>query len=158
MKIITLNFLLKKMMSASLLALFFVFNIAFAQGSYTIQFQNENVDLPENIETFQWDQMPESAELNNGYIGWIQFYETPSQSIQNSFKENNLQLLEYIPNKAYLFYFPNSTSVSYLKNNGVRSITPVSGEYKLGSNLKNGIIGEWAKEGTNILVTLQYHK
>ena len=94
-----------------------VFNISFAQGDYSILLQNESIDLPENIETFQWDQMPDSAILNNGYIGWVQFYETPSQSIQDNFKENNLQLLEYLTNKAYLFYFPNSTSLSYLKDN-----------------------------------------
>ena len=158
MKIITLNFILKKLKLASLLALFFVFNISLAQGDYTVRLQNENIELPENIETFQWNQMPESAILNGGFIGWIQFYETPSQSVQNSFKANNLQLIEYIPNKAYLFYFPNSTSISYLKDNGVRSITPVNGDYKLESNLRNGFIGDWALEGDNILVTLQYHK
>lgn len=102
--------------------------------------------------------MPESSKLDNGYIGWIQFYETPTQDIQNSFKNNNLQLLEYIPNKAYLFYFPNSASVVFLKDNGVRSIVPVEGWFKLDSNLKNGTIGEWAVDGNNILVTLQFHK
>ncbi|MFT5250484.1 MAG: hypothetical protein ACI93P_002226 [bacterium] len=157
MKNFTLNYLLKKLKLASLLALLFVFNISFAQGDYMVRLQDESIELPENIETFQWDQMPESAILNDGFVGWIQFYETPSQSVQNSFKENNLQLIEYIPNKTYLFYFPNSTSISYLKDQGVRSITPVNGDYKLESNLKNGFIGDWAIEGNNILVTLQYH-
>tara|TARA_B100000809_G_scaffold76068_1_gene73782 strand:+ start:221 stop:3835 length:3615 start_codon:yes stop_codon:yes gene_type:complete len=157
MKIFILNYLLKKLKSASLLALFFVFNISFAQEDYTVRLQDESIELPENIETFQWNQMPESAILNDGFVGWIQFYETPSQSVQNSFKENNLHLIEYIPNKAYLFYFPNSTSISYLKDQGVRSITPVNGDYKLESNLKNGFIGDWAIAGNNILVTLQYH-
>lgn len=157
MKNFTLNYLLKKLKLASLLALLFVFNISFAQGDYMVRLQDESIELPENIETFQWDQMPESAILNDSFVGWIQFYETPSQSVQNSFKENNLQLIEYIPNKTYLFYFPNSTSISYLKDQGVRSITPVNGDYKLESNLKNGFIGDWAIEGNNILVTLQYH-
>ncbi len=154
MKKITLNYLLK---TIGLFGLLFVFNISFAQGDYSIRLQDESIDLPENIETFQWNQLPESAILNNGYIGWIQFYETPPQSIQDSFKNNNLQLIEYIPNKAYLFYFPNTTSISYLKESGVRSITPVNGDYKLESNLRNGFIGDWAIEGNNILVTLQYH-
>ncbi len=157
MKNFTLIYLLKKLKATGFLAFLFVFNISFAQGDYSILLQNENVELPENIETFQWNQLPESAILNDGYIGWIQFYETPSQSIQDSFKNNNLQLIEYIPNKAYLFYFPNTTSISYLKDSGVRSITPVNGNYKLESNLRNGFIGDWAIDGNNILVTLQYH-
>ena len=158
MKIIPLNSLLKKLKSASLLAFLFVFNFSIAQGDYTVRLQDESIELPENIETFQWNQMPESAILNDGYIGWVQFYETPNQSVQDNFKENNLQLIEYVPNKTYLFYFPSSTSISYLKSNGVRSITPVNGDYKLESNLRNGFIEDWAIEGDNILVTLQYHK
>tara|TARA_B100000768_G_C11279529_1_gene377740 strand:- start:118 stop:3717 length:3600 start_codon:yes stop_codon:yes gene_type:complete len=153
-----MKYLFKKIKYISFIVSLFIFNISIAQGDYSILLQNESIDLPENIETFQWDQMPDSAILNNGYIGWVQFYETPSQSIQDNFKENNLQLLEYLTNKAYLFYFPNSTSLSYLKDNGVRSITPVNGQYKIEANLKNGFIGEWALDGDNIIVTLQFHK
>jgi len=135
-----------------------VYSISFGQNEFSIQLQDEIIEIPENIETFQWNQMPEYSVLDNGYVGWVQFYETPTQTIQDQFKNNNLQLLEYIPNKAYLFYFPNTTSIVFLKENGVRSIVPVEGRYKLGSNLKNNTIGEWAVEGDNILVTLQFHK
>lgn len=136
----------------------FLFSLSYGQNEYTIQIQDENIEIPENIDTFQWNQMPESSRINNGYIGWVQFFETPSQNIQNSFKANNLELIEYIPNKTYLFYFPNSTSISFLINSGVRSIVPVDGQYKMSSNLKNGIIGDWAIQGDQILVTLQFHK
>lgn len=135
----------------------FLFSLSYGQSEYNIQIQDENIEIPENINTFQWNQMPESSRINNGYIGWVQFFETPTQNIQNNFKANNLELIEYIPNKTYLFYFPNSTSISFLKNNGVRSIVPVDGQYKQSSDLKNGIIGDWALEGDNILVTLQFY-
>ncbi len=144
--------------STILILSLFVFSLSYGQSNYTIQIQDETIEIPENIDTFQWNQFPESAHLNDGYIGWVQFFETPTQSIQNSFKANNLELIEYIPNKTYLFYFPNSTSIAFLKNSGVRSIVPVEGQYKLSSNLKNGTIGDWASEGNNILVTLQFHK
>ena len=147
-----------KLKSSLLILMTFVLSISFGQNEFNIQILDEIIEVPENINTFQWNQMPESSMLDNGYIGWVQFYETPPQSIQNSFKANNLQLLEYIPNKAYLFYFPNSTSVSFLKDSGVRSIIPIEGRYKLGPNLKNGIIGDWAIEGNNILVTLQFYE
>ncbi len=141
----------------SILTILF-FSNSFGQTEYGIQLQDETIEIPENIETFQWGQMPESSRINNGYIGWVQFFETPVQDIQNSFRANELELIEYIPNKTYLFYFPNSTSIEFLKNSGVRSIVPVDGQYKLSPNLKNGIIGDWASEGDNILVTLQFHK
>ncbi len=140
------------------LVMFSFFTFSFGQNEYNVQLQDETIEIPENIETFQWNQMPESSILNDGYIGWVQFYETPTQTIQNSFKTNNLQLIEYIPNKTYLFYFPNTTAISFLKDSGVRSIIPVEGRFKLDTNLKNDTIGEWAIEGDNILVTLQFHK
>ncbi len=141
--------------------LFFLFFIVsgftLAQDNYQVQLQDQIIEVPENIDTFQWNQMPESSKIQNGYIGWIQFFETPTQDIQDSFKAANLQLLEYIPNKTYLFYFPGEISVSYLKNSGVRSVVPVEGDFKLSSDLRNNMIPNWAMEGSNILVTLQFH-
>ncbi len=147
-----------KLKGFSFLVLLFVFSLAFAQNSNDIIFQNETYEMPENIDTFQWNQMPESSILNNGYVGWIQFYETPSQQVQDLFKQNNLQLLEYIPHRTYLFYFPQNTSITLLKNNGVRTIVPVDGRAKLSEKLKSGDYDYWAMDGDNILVTLQYHK
>ncbi|GHC44754.1 hypothetical protein GCM10008083_04200 [Ulvibacter litoralis] len=135
-----------------------VFSISYSQTNYAIQFQDETIEIPENISTFEWNQLPESSKLDAGYFGWVQFYETPTQDVQDLFKTRNLQLLEYIPNKTYLFYFPETTSVNFLRNNGVRSIVPVDGTYKLSSELKNPPYAHWATDGDNILVTLQHHK
>jgi len=142
----------------SLLAFALSFSFANAQDPYVIQFQDETIEIQENIDTFEWNQMPESSRLANGYFGWIQFYETPTQDIQDSFKNSNLQLLDYIPHQTYLFYFPEDTSIQFLAESGVRAIIPVEGRFKLSSNLRNGIIGEWAIAGDNILVTLVHHK
>ncbi len=139
------------------LALAFFFHVAYAQNDYTIQFQDETFDIQENISSFNWNQMPESSRLANGYTGWVQFYETPNQSIQDQFNSNGLELMEYISNGTYLFYFPSSTTVNFLQDRGVRAIVPTEGRFKLSEKLKNGDIGEWAQQGDQILVTLQYH-
>ncbi|GAB5400691.1 MAG: hypothetical protein Aureis2KO_22760 [Aureisphaera sp.] len=135
-----------------------VFGFSFAQDSYTIQYQDEAIDIQENIQSFQWDQMPESSQLGDGYFGWVQFYETPTQDIQDAFKANQMKLIDYIPHHTYLFYFPNNTSVDFLRSSGVRAIVPVEGRFKLAQDLKNGDIGSWAQEGSNILVTLIHHQ
>ena len=157
MKKITLSNL-SKCKGLMTLVMAFIFSMSFAQNPYTVELQDKSIEIPENINSFEWSQMPESSKLDNGYFGWVQFYETPNQSIQDSFKVNDLQLLEYIPNRAYLFYFPETTSISFLKDNGVRAIVPVDGSYKLSPTLKNPPYEEWAIEGDNILVTLQHHK
>ena len=129
---------------------------SFAQD-YTITFQDESIEMPENIGTFEWNQMPESAHLLDTYIGWIQFYQTPTQAVQDLFKANGLELISYIPHKTYLFRFPETTSVSFLQSNGVRSIVPVEGRFKLSQDLRIRNIGDWATEGNNYLVTLQHY-
>lgn len=143
--------------SVSFLVLALACTFAFAQNSYTITFQDETINMPENIDTFEWNQFPESAHLRDGYIGWVQFYETPSQSVQDTFAANGLDLISYIPHHTYLFRFPENTSISFLQNHGVRSIVPVEGRFKLSEDLKNGNIGNWATDGENYVVTLQYY-
>jgi hypothetical protein len=142
----------------SVLTIAFVFANSFAQSSYSIQFQDETIQVSENITSFQWSQMPEYSKLNNGYYGWVQFYETPSQAIQDNFRSLNLQLLEYIPHRTYLFYFPENTSITLLRDSGVRAIMPVNGILKLSSPIKNPPYPDYAVEGDQILVTLEHHK
>ena len=80
--------------------------------------------------------MPSSSKFQNGYYGWIQFFETPKQEIQNDFKNRNLELIEYLSNKTYIFYFPENTSIQYLKDSGVRAIVPIEGKYKFSPAFK----------------------
>jgi len=140
----------------SLLAFAFFFSFSNAQN--VIQFQDETIVMQENIDSFQWNQMPESSRLANGFVGWVQFYETPTQDVQDSFKQNDLELIDYIPYQTYLFHFPETTSIQYLKDSGVRSIVPVEGRFKMSQDLKNGNIGDWAVAGDYLLVTLVHHK
>ncbi|QIE59955.1 S8 family serine peptidase [Rasiella rasia] len=143
--------------SMCFMALVMVSAMSFAQNPYTIQFQDETIEMPENIGTFQWADMPEKSQLANGFVGWVQFYNTPTQDVQDLFAANRLELINYISNHAYLFYFPANTSVALLADNGVRSIVPVDNRVKLSSALKTGAIGDWAISGDNFLVTLQHH-
>ena len=119
-------------------------------SNYHIQFQDKLVKMEENINTFQWDKMPASSKFQKGYYGWVQFFETPNQEVQNDFKNRNLELIDYLPHKAYLFYFPENTSINYLKDKGVRSIVPVDGQYKLSTALKLPPYPDYALDGNNI--------
>src|SRR5690554_2027302 len=148
---------LRKLKGASTLILMMVFSLALSQTPNNIQFQGETFEMPENIGSFQWQQLPESARMANGYVGWVQFYGTPTQQTQDLFKQHKMELLQYIPHQTYLFYFPKNTSINLLKNNGVRSIVPVDGRAKLSNDLRNGNYEYWARDGENILVTLQFH-
>lgn len=141
-----------------LLAFTLGFSVVHGQETSNIQFQGETYSMPENMASFQWSQMPETSKLNSGYIAWVQFYDTPSQQIQNLFKQAQIDLLEYIPHKTYLAFFPKNTDVGFLRNSNVRSIVGVPASAKIAASLKNPPYDYYAMDGNNILVTLQFHK
>lgn len=140
------------------ITLLFFFSLTYAQELNTIKFRGETIEMPENILDFDWSTMPESSIVEKGYVGWIQFYETPDQETQNLFKANGLVLMNYIPHQTYLFYFPKDTSISLLKENGVRSIIPVPTETRFMENLKSNDFEYWAWDGNRLKISLEYHK
>ncbi|WP_452227239.1 S8 family serine peptidase [Lacinutrix cladophorae] len=132
-------------------------NIIQAQNSNSIYFQDEVINMPNNIDSFNWVDMPESAKFRNGYFGWLQFNETPSQNIQDQFKVRKLKLIAYYPDKTYLFYFPKYTNIDYLKLSGVRSIIPIKNSFKKSLNIKSNTIDDYAMQGNKVLIMLEYY-
>ena len=132
--------------------------LSFSYGQTSIEFQGETFSMPENIESFQWNQLPESSKMDNGYIVWLQFYETPTQPVQDLLKQNKVQLLEYIPHRTYLAFIPKNINVALLRNSGARSIITVPAASKIATALKTPPFDQYAMDGSNILVTLQFHK
>lgn len=138
------------------LLVFFSLTVAFGQAPTTIEFRGETIEMPENIMNFSWDQLTNSSKLDKGYVGWVQFYETPSQETQDRFKNNDLLLMEYIPHQTYLFYFPLNTSINFLRENGVRSIVPLANRAKLSESLKTEHFESWAWDGDQLLISMEY--
>lgn len=138
------------------MAILFSCSLTFGQAPEVIEFRGERISMPENIDEFTWSQFDKSSILNNGYTGWIQFYETPTQEIQDLFKTNGLKLLGYIPHQTYLFYFPKSVSLNFLRDNGVRSIISVPKKTKFLENLKESDFESWAWDGNRLKIVLKY--
>lgn len=113
--------------------------------------------MPNNIASFNWNSMPESAKFNDGYFGWIRFSQTPTQAIQDDFASRNLKLIEYYPDKTYLFYFPKNTQVSFLQQSGAISIIPVGNNIKKSSQIKLNNIDDYARQGNNVLIMLEHY-
>lgn len=137
------------------------FSISFAlsaqpSGHHKISFRGETIEFPENITDLDWKNFPVSSTLEEGYIGWIYFEKTPSQKIQDTFKSEGLELLEYIPHQAYLFYFPTGVPTHFLLENNVKSIIPISPREKMSAELKSGNYEQWAVDNDNILITLEF--
>lgn len=139
------------------LAVIFSYSTSFGQAPGVIEFRGERITMPENINEFEWSQMDKSSILSEGYTGWIQFYETPTQETQDSFAANGLILLNYIPHQTYLFYFPADASINLLRDNGVRSIISVPKATKFLENLKDSDFESWAWDGNRLKIVLEYY-
>lgn len=132
-------------------------NCSLVNAQNAVYFQDEIITMPTNIVSFDWDSMPASAKFNDGYFGWIQFNQTPSQAVQDDFAARDLKLIEYYPNKTYLFYFPKETQISFLQQSGAISIIPVANNMKKSSQIKFNNIDDHATQGNNVLLTLQHY-
>ena len=148
---------LRKFFGVFVLTALFSLALSAQNNPYAIQFQNDYVSLDENIDTFQWNDLSQELKISNGFYTWVQFYQTPAQTIQDGLKTMGVEIIEYVGSKTYLLFIPTSVSPSYLQSKGVRAVTNVEGAYKLSEDLRLGIIGDWAVQGDQILVTLQYH-
>ncbi|WP_430410979.1 S8 family serine peptidase [Kordia sp.] len=132
-------------------------NCSVVKAQNTVYFQDEVITMPNNIASFNWNSMPESAKFNEGYFGWIRFNQTPTQVIQDDFASRDLKLIEYFPDQTYLFYFPKNTQVSFLQQSGAISIIPVENNFKKSSQIKFNNIDSYAMQGNNVLITLEHY-
>ncbi len=132
-------------------------NTTFIVAQNTVYFQDEVIEMPNNISSFKWSSMPASTKFGNGYFAWIRFSETPVQTIQDEFAQRNLRLIEYYPDKTYLAHIPAQTAVSYLQQTGIISIIPVEDTFKIASQIKLKNIGNYAIEGNSMLVMLEHY-
>jgi len=145
---------LNSLLTAALIIL--ISSLGEAQDSYTIDFQGDQINLITNIDSFQWEQFPSNSILKNRYTGWIHFSQTPSFEVQEQLKAVGIELKSYIPHQTYAFTAPQGISISFLKQQGVISITPYSNSMKLSHDLKNETISNWAIQGNKTLVNIKY--
>ncbi|MEM6684157.1 MAG: S8 family serine peptidase [Bacteroidota bacterium] len=133
-------------------------NCSLSSAQSTVYFQDELITMPDNIASFNWNSMPDSAQFNQGYFAWVRFSETPVQAIQDEFANNNLRLIDYFPDKTYLVHFPADTQTSYLQQSGIISIIPVTNNLKKSSKIKFNNIDSHATEGNNVVMMMEYYK
>jgi len=145
----------------SLIIIFFytlTSNFSFGQDAQPISFQGITLEMTNNVSDFSWSQLSQSQVLTSGYYMIIQFESTPNQSVQNAFKAQQVELKDYLSNSSYFAFIPTTLSKSFLEDSGVISIVQAPKEFKMSSKIRNGEIGEWAKEGSNVLINLSFHK
>lgn len=95
-------------------------------------------------------------DLENPYA-IVQFYSTPSNSDKKILNENGVDLLEYLPNTAFLSRL-NSLSSSTLKSLNIRAIIPYKKEYKFSKFISINEHPDWTlKTNGKVALMIESH-
>lgn len=128
-----------------------------AQNDTTIiDFQGSTIEIADNLSQINLSEWPATSSLDGKIFGWMVFSSTPIQSSQDALKNNNVVLKEYIGNSTYLFISDATISKAFLSQHGVIAVTPLMTAMKMSADLKNLTVGDWATDGENISVQLQF--
>jgi Subtilase family/Secretion system C-terminal sorting domain len=155
MKHSTLKLMTIKVLTLLIIALPF---FGLSQTNYDISFQNQVISIPQNISTIDLNIDLNSSKYGEDLYVWMQFNQVPSQSAQNTVKDNGVELINYISNFTYLARISANISKTLLIENGVRGIIPISAQMKISENLRKGDINPWALEGNLAKLTVIVHE
>ena len=149
---------MKRIYISTLCYFLFLANLS-AQKDYQISFLNETVIPVENIRNFASNAIISSYENYDGYYyRMIQFYDIPSDAQHQEIKQNGIELLEYLPHRAYIAAIPNGLDPQKLIELNVRSIWEITPSFKIAASLQQQYFEDWALRGDRVAVQIEYYK
>lgn len=102
-----------------------------AQQDFTLQIASSPTTLPQEINL----SYTQKDLWQGGTYRIIQFKEWPTISDRNTLKAAGVQLLDYLPTKAYYAYVPARLTAGDIQQESVRAIAPVSTALKTDPSL-----------------------
>ena len=156
-----MNSILSKTTTFITLCLLFSINSLLGQNdptNYILYLQSGKELVDENFEDFLQKEKIKKKEIVNGhYYRIIQFYDIPSTAQQEEMKRAGLKFINYFPSKAFLIGIPEKLNKSYFINKNIRAIVPFQAGAKIDRSLKEEPFGDWAVQGQNIEVVLNFY-
>ncbi len=132
----------------------------FAQLSNELQLIDNPFTPEKNLEEYIQDSETSRSDIIAGkHYKLLQFYEIPTTEQIKLMKESGIELLNYIPNKAYFASIPTQLNPDRLRLFNIRHISAVKQNLKISDRLRNNDIPAWAKVGDDKLsVSIMYPK
>jgi PKD repeat protein len=116
------------------------------------------VMLPANAPSFDQEGVISKNETVGDYfIRLIQFSQIPSADQHRMLQQAGIQLLDYVPHKAYIAAMPASIQSAQLEALGIRSIVPVPAHLKMADNLRDRPFPDWALRKGKVEVMMKYY-
>lgn len=121
-----------------------------AKSKYDLLLKIGNVNLAENAnQYFQNYNSTEQDSFNGRVFKIVQFYNIPTSNERKNLQGMGLELIEYLPNYAYIISLPVNFDFSLLLNSEIRSISDITPEYKQHPYILDKNYPEWALRGNN---------
>jgi hypothetical protein len=116
----------------------------FAQES-PVRFKSGLFFPPKNMDSFtQNHPVLETEVYQNKYFRLIQFSQTPTKNDRTELKNAGIELLNYLPEKAFFAAISKQADLSLLSQKGAVSVVPIQPNFKLTSNLVAEKYSAWA--------------
>lgn len=143
-----------------ILCSFFVAHLAYTQLPNEILFNDNHFTPQENLEEYiQNSELKRSDLIADKHYKLIQFHDIPSSAQIKKMKQNGIELLSYIPNKAYYVSLPSGLNPDELRSYNIRHISEIEAEQKLSHRLATLDLPSWAKSGSGkVEVSIMYPK
>lgn len=100
----------------------------------------------------------QSSFYQGRYRVFVQFDHLLTYEEQQRLKAEDVQLLEYIPNRVYTASIPTSMMGPSLSQWGIRSVQALQSNHKLSQRLEEQNYPDWAMEGPYVTLSIQYFK
>ena len=126
--------------------------------SYNLLFQKKKVHLEENFKNLTASSVTTSEIVEGKYFRLIQFYEIPNTSVKEKINKLGIELLQYIPNKAYYASIPSHLGFEKIKELPIRNFSKIKKEWKESQAVGDRNFEEWAFDGKLIHLSVVYFK
>ncbi len=124
---------------------FLMCSVLFGQLSNEVQLRSGSVLLSENLDEFISEVSLSKNDIAHGrYYKLVQFQSIPSKSEIAAMESEGIQLLEYIPHKAYYVSFPESFRPDRLKRMNVRHVSDMRMDLIISDRIQANDIPDWA--------------
>ena len=133
---------------------------AFSQLSDQIRLTSGSFTPEENVNAFiSTATLSKKDIVAEKYYRLIQFNAIPTLAEIKSMKKMGIELLTYIPNKAYIASLPTTLNPDKLRSINVRHISETPLIMRISEQLRTADIPEWAKKNNGqIEISLTYYK
>lgn len=138
---------MKKILLLSLL--FFSVGTLLAQNkNYNLRLKSQTFLPTENLSEFLLEPNLQN-EFQGKYFKIIQFYDIPSQSQKQQIERTGIEILDFLPNYAFIAVIPNYYNLNQLKQFNIRSVIEFEAHLKIDDYLQKDELPAWALRTNN---------